>query len=54
MKIGFAVIIILLVKSGQKFAQGTTAQLSCHVQNCDLIDLTIIFFFQNQYVILQN
>ena len=28
---------IMMIQSGQNFAHATTAQLSWHVQNCDLI-----------------
>ena len=41
MKIIHARITILIIQSGYKFAHVTTAQLSWHVQNCDLIWLLI-------------
>ena len=37
-KILFAMILILMIQSGDNFAHGTIAQLSC--QSCDLIRLT--------------
>ena len=37
-----------MTQSGHKFAHATTAQLSWHVQNCDLISW--LFFAQEQYV----
>ena len=36
-KIIFAVNIIFIIQPGHKFAHAMTAQLSWHVQNCDLI-----------------
>ena len=36
-KIFFALICMLTIQSGHKFARATTAQLSWHVQNCGLI-----------------
>ena len=36
-KIPFAIIRIPMIHSGHNFAHDTTAQLSWHVQNCDLI-----------------
>ena len=36
-KFPVAVIFILIIQSGYNYAHATTAQLSWHVQNCDLI-----------------
>ena len=33
----FDLVVVLMTKSGHNFAHVTTAQLSWHVQNCDLI-----------------
>ena len=54
-KIHFALIVILMIWSGQNFAHATTAhwaQLSWHVQNVDLI--SALLFIQQQHVILQD
>ena len=37
MQIYFALIMILIIKSGHNFAHVMTAELSWQVQNCDLI-----------------
>ena len=42
----------LMVQSVHKFAHATTAQLSWHVQNCDLI--RSLFFKQEQAEYLQD
>ena len=36
-KILFALIMILMIQSGNKFANAMTAELSWHMQNCDLV-----------------
>ena len=45
-----AVIMILMIWAGPKFAHATTSQLSWYVQNCDLI--RSIFFKQEQHEFL--
>ena len=52
MKILSDVIIILMVQSAHNFAHVTTAELSWHVQNCDLIRSS--FFKQEQHESLQD
>ena len=42
----FLFLVMQLIQSGNKFALVTTAQLSWHVQNCDLI-WSLIFFYGN-------
>ena len=51
-KIVLTVIIILAIQSGHTFEHVMTAQLSWHVQNCDLITST--FFKQEQHEFLQD
>ena len=44
--------MILMIQSGHKFAHVTTAQLSWHVQNCDLV--SYLFIKQKQHDFLQD
>ena len=39
-----AAIVIVMIQLGHKFAHVTTAKLSWHVQNCDLIGSQATFF----------
>ena len=47
-----ALILIWMIQSGHNLAHGATAQLSCHVQNCDLIES--LFFMKMQGIFLQD
>ena len=39
----------MVIRSDHSFAHGTTAELSCHVQNCDLIWLLELKSLQNEF-----
>ena len=45
----FVIIMILRMQSGHKFAHVMTAQLSWHVQNCDLIGSLLFKYEQNYF-----
>ena len=51
-KMHFALIWILTIRSGHNFAHVTTAELSVHVQNCDPIGL--LFIKWKQYAFSQD
>ena len=53
-KIIFAVIFLLTIQSGHKFAHVTTAQLSWHVQNCELIRPIYFVYEEDFFFFLQN
>ena len=52
LKILFALILITMLQSCQNSAHVTTAELSWHVQNCDMISL--LFFSSEHHIILQD
>ena len=49
-KIYFTLILILMIQSGHKFADVTTAKLSWHLQICDLISLLFSMEKQKLYL----
>ena len=50
MKICIAVILTITIQSGHKFAYVTTAQLSWHVQTCDLIRWLVSKWKQHEFL----
>ena len=49
-KIYFTLLLILSIQSGHNFAHVMTAELSCHVQSCDLIGP--VFFTSNKDIFI--
>ena len=54
----FTIIVILMIRPRHNFAHVTAAQLSCHMQNCELIEEQRIFFYNiwnmNLFVLWAN
>ena len=44
-----SLILILMIRSGRNFAHATTAELSRHVQNCDLIRSLFLKLYQYEF-----